>query len=266
MYAYANGNAQRLLVWVITQVRAWVWMSLASVPRLGVQKMTRSTHPADDGRLPVFPLRVHRIEPGTRVIVRMLSTRYYGLFTHWDRRRSVYCPGEGCQSALHRGPRYWKGYAAAEVWQQESVLWTPVCLEISEHLELDFRDIYERGQVWELWRMPQTGRHRTPVQGAFLEERPPDSFPAAHDLVPCLKHLYHVERIDLDQKNPLPQRTMVRPSQGQAPSVPIRGKEEPSEITAEERQRVRDMLRGRRGKGAELADTNGNNAEKGGQP
>jgi hypothetical protein len=170
-------------------------------------------------RLPIYPLRVARIEPGQREIARMLSERYFGLMTHWARGRSVYCDPTDCCPAVHRTPRYWKGYAAAELWNQQAAKWFPVCLEITEHLELDFRRAYARGQVWELVRGAQTGKKKTPVAGYLLEECDEKKWPAAFDLVPVLRHLYHVERLSLDAKNPLPDRVYVSASDGDAPKI-----------------------------------------------
>ena len=41
-----------------------------------------------------------------------------------------------------------KGYAHAEIYSRAIKAWNPVVLEITEHLELDLRGQYARGQVW----------------------------------------------------------------------------------------------------------------------
>jgi hypothetical protein len=205
----------------------------------------RSTLPGDDGRLPVYPLRVFGVKAGQRVIVRLLSNRMYGAMTHWTKQGTVLCPGSGCEPAVHRGRQIWKGYTSAEVYDQQQGLWNPVCLEVTEHCELDLRDLYQRGQVWEIFRLPDHGKKHQPTQAVWLEERDVKTFPHEHDLVPCLLHLFHVAKLPTSVPNPLPPRTMVRSSVGEAPSAMVRQKEEPNAMTAEERERVKAMLRDR---------------------
>ena len=170
-------------------------------------------------RLPVYPLRVLRIEPGLNFHVRTLSLMYGGVFTHFVRGRSHLCQGETCRADFHREQRIWKGYASVEVYDQRVNRWAPFVLEITEALELDLRGIYTRGQVWEIWREAQTGRKATPVLAKLTEERDEKTFPAAFDYVPVLKHLYHVERIGLDAVNPLPPRIILPTSEGDAPEA-----------------------------------------------
>lgn len=164
-------------------------------------------------------LRVFRVEPGTTCIARTLSDQYGGLFTHYVRGRSHLCIGEDCQPLIHKTDRYWKGYAAVEIWEQARRVWTPWCLEITEHLELDLRGLFRRGQVWEFWRDGQTGKKATACQAKLLEERDPEKFPKAFDFVPVLKHLYHVPAINLQAKNPLPPRVIVEESEGDGPAI-----------------------------------------------
>ena len=98
-------------------------------------------------------VRVHRIDGNTSQFVRMLSTDYKGLFTHYYQKRSHYCVGETCRIPTHASDRVWKGYVPAELLLQgKRPVWVPICLEISENLELDFRGVYERGQLWELFK------------------------------------------------------------------------------------------------------------------
>lgn len=164
-----------------------------------------------------YRLRVFRVEPGVTVVARTLSIEVGGLFTHFAQARSWYCPPEGCQRPWHKLGRFWKGYAAVELYDGVKGLWAPSVLEVTENLELDLRGIYRRGQLWELSRLPQTTRRKLPVQGRLLEERNPADFPPAFDIVPVLKHLFHADAIDLSARNPLPPRTVVTYSQGEPP-------------------------------------------------
>lgn len=178
-------------------------------------------HANDDGEIvqETNALRVYRVNPGDVVHLRTLSDGYGGLFTHFFKNRSYYCSGPDCNSMYHKMPRIWKGYSAVEIYSVEKKKWRPFVLEISEHLELDFRGIYKRGQVWELYRTLQTGKKATPVQGKLHEERGPSSVPAAFDIRPVLLHLYHCMAVSLDAKNPMPPRTFLADSDGDAPKV-----------------------------------------------
>src|SRR5881394_1208393 len=82
------------------------------------------------------PLRVFRVEPGTSWHVLVLSREVGGIMTHWYKGRSRFCPPDGtCEPQQHKSPRFWKGYAAAQVWDAAHSLWQPVVLEVSESLE-----------------------------------------------------------------------------------------------------------------------------------
>lgn len=176
---------------------------------------------ADGARTP--RLRVFRIDPGTQWYVRVLSPEYGGLFYHWVGRgkygRSHYCQGPDCSPTLHKGRRYWKGYAAVEVWVEAESHWVPTVLEITEHLELDLRGRWKRGQTWILSRAEETAGKPAPVVGQLSEENPPGSVPPSFDVKPALQMLYHEERIHLGEPNPLPARQYVSPTAGPRPKA-----------------------------------------------
>lgn len=195
------------------------------------------------GGLPSFPLRVTGIEPGGHQIARLLSPRYGGLFYHWNRGRSVYCTGNDCPAHVHKLPRCWKGYCAVELYRQNDAMWVPTVLEVSEHLELDFRHVYKRGQIWQIWRDKPSKKRNEPVQGRLTEECDPDHVPPPFSIVECLLHLYHVEVIDLSAKNPLPDRVIVKPSPAEQLPACLRQQHQEHEETADEMARKRQMLR-----------------------
>lgn len=167
----------------------------------------------------VVALRVFRVEPGQNVFIRVLSESYCGLLTHFSKGRSVYCKGSECPATVHNVDPTWKGYAAVEIHRPGTQVWVPWVLEITEHLELDMRGIFARGQVWELWAEKQTDKRRPPVQGKLAERRDPLRFPAAFDIVPVIQCLYHNTRLDLQKKNPLPPRVIVSESTDDAPVI-----------------------------------------------
>jgi hypothetical protein len=171
-------------------------------------------------RLPTHRLRVFRVCPGVQVIARTLSPSYKGCFTHWSRKKSILCLGSECNPADHKTQKLWKGYALVELYDQVAAHWLPTVLEISEHLELDLRGKYKRGQVWEFSREKEQGKKVTPVMGRLLEQRDPDTFPREFSFVSVLQHLYHAETIDLSCHNPLPDRILVTHSEGAPPPQP----------------------------------------------
>ena len=188
---------------------------------------------------PSFALRVFRVSAGETAILRMVSAGYSGLFTHWVRGRSIYCPGDSCSTATHRAGRIWKGYLFAEQWINPSKLWAPVVLEISEHLELDFRHIYARGQIWELSRKEMFGGNKFPSSGKSWRNGTHHNFRRKSIFCLFLRNMYHEAALICGEKNPLPPRTIVTCSQGDAPEV-LREKTS-SEMDAEKRSA---MLRG----------------------
>lgn len=173
----------------------------------------------------VAALRVFRVAPGQTVYARTLSPMYGGLLTHWMRNRSYYCAGENCNPVVHKAPTVWKGYAAVQLWDESAKKWQPVVFEISESLELDVRGIWARGQVWEFFRLPQTGRKATPIEGKLMEELDPEDFSDPFDIMPPIKCIYHYHFIDLKVKNPLPARVYVEGVNAPPPSI-LQAKEE----------------------------------------
>lgn len=183
--------------------------------------MHTSTSLAGNDRLPIYPLEVFRIKPGESWFVKMLGERQpiRGCFTHWMGRFSVYCPGTGCEPNAHKRERIWKGYTACEVWYPEPPgFWRPYVLEVTEHAELEMRHKYQRGQVWELSCAPATKTKHFPVVARLSEEI--TNVPADFETVLCLLRFYHRTdgKIDLSNKNPLPDRVFVTANPGNPPS------------------------------------------------
>jgi hypothetical protein len=163
-------------------------------------------------------LRVFRVEPGTVWWIRTLSDHYGGIITHWHRGRSHYCVGKECNPIMHRGDKIWKGYAPVEIFLEDRKKWFPFVLEISEHLELDFRGIYRRGQIWELFRSADDGKKKLGCEAILHETCDLKTLPPAFDFTAPVKSLYHTFELDLTVRNPLPPRIIVQESDGEAPS------------------------------------------------
>ena len=166
----------------------------------------------------VSRLAVLRIDPGQKVHVRSLSDGYGGLLTHF-RGRSIYCEGEAdCRLCRTHPDTCWKGYFAGEAWDTRRGWWLPVVMELTESCELDLRYRFSRGQVWLFSRAAQTGKKKTPVSAALIEELDPESLPASFEVYAVLRTLYHVRNISLTTPNPLPDRVMVEPTAGPGPA------------------------------------------------
>jgi hypothetical protein len=177
-------------------------------------------HPINGNEQPsiVLPLRVYRVQAGTTVMLRTLANSYKGLFLHFHNKRSHLCRGEQCPREIHQVPPTWKGYTPVELFEPSKAKWLPAVLEVTEHLDLDFRHLFKRGQIWEIFRDSVGKRKGTPVCGKLLEERDGKTFPAAFDVVKVLLTMYHVQQIRLDQDNPMPDRSLVTYSEGDAPA------------------------------------------------
>ena len=206
---------------------------------------------------PPYVLRVFRVEAGQAHIVRTCSPHYSGLFTHWTRGRSVYCIGADCPSPMHRAGKIWKGYVYSELWLIKEKLWAPIVLEISEHLELDFRHLYARGQLWEIFRGANVRGKQTPVQGKLLEEHDPEKFPPGRDCLPVLRYLYHCDSLVLGEKNPLPDRVIVSYAEGNAPSCFQDGGSGQPEWDQETWEKLRARMKAKKSPSAQKAETNG---------
>lgn len=167
---------------------------------------------------PAVALRIFRVEPGQVVHMRTLSPAYSGLMIHYQ-KRSLYCPGEAhCPPAMHKCGLSWKGYAAVELYDKNPKLWVPFVLEITEALELDFRDVWKRGQVWKLWREAQDSKKPTPIQGKLQETLDGERLRPEFDILPPLYHLYHTTSVQLGWSNPMPPRTFLEAIAGDAPA------------------------------------------------
>lgn len=176
-------------------------------------------------------VRVLRLGEGLTETLRTLAASYRGLLTHWHKGRSYYCPGaELCN--YHRLPTVWKGYTPIEVWKAIDCCWYPWVLEISENLDLDMKPRFDRGQVWEIERTVRKKKGcGAPVKGRLLEERDQAHFPEPFAMSAILRTLYNWKDIRLDQDNPLPPRTLVRPTRATSSAVapvPTRPADAPS--------------------------------------
>lgn len=187
------------------------------------------TAPRSDGKT-VVAVNLFRIDYSSNETLRFLSPAYYGLGTHYDRRGSVLCLGDGCPPTLHREKRIWKGYAAAEVYVEKAGLWYPVVFEMTENLELDLRGIYARGQVWLLTRGPRRKDHPAPVAGRLLDPLPGVEARPEFSIWPVLQRIYHSREFPESIDNPLPPKQQLEATNGyHPPNAKIDASQNPEE-------------------------------------
>jgi hypothetical protein len=169
-------------------------------------------------------LRVERVHDGQTMIVRTLSDTYGGLLTHGSfvkgKWQSTYCDPGSCCVGRVRDKRFWYGYAACQWWKEDCRKWFPIVLEITEALELDLRDVYKRGQIWELFRPAKQKNKQLPTTGRLVRQDEPETLPAGFDVRAALYSVYHVFNIPLDVPNPHPKRVLLEPVADEPPQLP----------------------------------------------
>lgn len=190
----------------------------------------------------LLPVRVIEIAEGGAVFFRGLSACYRGLLTHFIKGQGTqYCRKELCPAPWHKERLIWKGYLSGETHNFSAERWEPGVLELTESLELDFRGIYCRGQVWEIKRGIKVGRTNPPLVGRLHEQLNEKNLPPAFDYMPVLHHLYRVAPLDLTAKNPLPPRMLIAYSKDAAPTGT--GKVPEKELTQQQRIDLAERMR-----------------------
>jgi len=223
--------------------------------------MDRGTSLPHNPRLPLYPLRLLRLEDGETVEVwithHVEGGRIKGLFVrHLDRQSNIISPEEAKERVRGR-PGVWKGYLSGLVWKAPEKRWVPVVVEVTERCEQDFRGKVARGQVWTLSKAPYQKGKNQPLRARFLESRPEVDTPPALDVVPKLRNdIFRQDHIPLTSDNPLPDLVVVVPVEGAAPGdfTPARPQERErprvklSERFSEQPHAIADVLHTLNGK------------------
>lgn len=192
---------------------------------------------------PTYRLELFRVGAGVSIFVRTLSPVLLGCLTHWIAGQSEYCRGDGlCRHDWHKTKQFWKGFIAAEIYDQGGDLWLPTVLEITERCEQDMRLAYRRGQVWRLSKEKGDKKHKMPLTAKLLEEINPETIPVAFDMRPVLLSIFHVPEIEIDVPNPLPPLVMVKPTPANRAGATI-SVEGGSEPTPERLPRMVDLAK-----------------------
>jgi len=167
--------------------------------------------PSDPSHEQPVAVRIERVPKGGSMNVRALSPHYAGLFTHWNprKKKGEYCAGDDCPLPMHKTPRTWHGYFAAQLYDAGRQRWSPCVFELTEHAELDLRGRYRRGQVWRFDRPATKGDKAAPVTATLLGSYPDTVVPVAFDLRNVLRYVFHVSDLNMGHANPLPPRVLV---------------------------------------------------------
>lgn len=183
-----------------------------------------TSYEGDEGRLPVHPVRVLRLDPGQEFFVRTLGATIGGVNTHRVKGFSEYCLGpKSCPPIMHGTKVFWKGYFACDVWMPEKKLYRPHVCEFTESAELDIRGFYCRGLMLRVWKRPAKAREKPPLQVEIIELLEEEQVPGEFDIVPVLRIMYHVQEIRLDVKNHCPDRVVLEDASGAPPKTDKEG-------------------------------------------
>lgn len=157
-------------------------------------------------------VRLLRCETGQTFTVRFLEHTYGGMFTHYS-GRSVRCWGIGqCEGCRKKNRRLWKGYIAVEEYKPATRDWWPAVLELTEHLELQFRHMDLRGQVWRIYRKKPKTKKPTPIEASKIGQLDTTLLREPFDVRIVLQWLYGPGEFRLDDPNPLPPKLYLMPS------------------------------------------------------
>lgn len=190
-------------------------------------------------------VEVFRCKEGEQHFIRTLSASYGGLYVHWVRGRSIYCPGERCNCQHKKSQRLWKGYAAVERWILVHKAWIPAVLEITHNLEHCLQGKWERGQVWEISRrMHDSEKEAYPVVGKLMPKEEIKNLPPAFDWALVMQRKFDVlEPLERHHKNPMPKPQVAVISTDPGPSV-LKEEGPQAPPTQEHFQAIRDRARG----------------------
>jgi hypothetical protein len=186
---------------------------------------------------------IHGIADDSTEIVRILACpRDFigGLFVHYRGKTSKYCHSR-CPPDLHKIPRQWYGYLAAERYHQPDRVWYPIVLEVTENAEMEMRGVAARGQVWVFSRGPRVDHKHAPVVAVLTEQLDTSILPPAFNVLPVLHRRYRSDEIDLSVRNPMPSKVTMPVSQGPVPEV-LRGLADGAQVSAEDMEAWRAKL------------------------
>lgn len=127
---------------------------------------------------------------------------------HYDKRGNLPCigPKRACKHCGRLPDRF---YAYASVlWQDDRTgKADPWVIQLTACMEETLRPIPDlRGQVWCLQRVSEL--KTAELIGHFLEQRAPDTLPAAFGVIPVLQRVFQTTDLVIPNKNPFPDRVI----------------------------------------------------------
>jgi len=169
----------------------------------------------DDSHVPRPPsanrrLAILRIaEQTTQEVIILANGPVMGMLTHYHKPESWQCHGKDCKACTSGDKRVWKGYHPVLQLDRAGHCYVPAVLEVTEALELDFRDRLFRGGEWTISRGKSTKTKRAAVLATQLGQRQLPADCLSFDCHAAVHVIYHDWTIRLEQTSPLPARLMV---------------------------------------------------------
>lgn len=168
-----------------------------------------SSLPHASGSAQLHVVRIENVDVDVVRQVRVVSRHYGGIGTHYFKGRSRYCRPDACPSDRHKTEWYFRAYFSAEWFCNVRKLWIPCVWEMTEQGELDVRDVFARGQVWEWTRKTVSPKRRPPQSGRLLGSYPEAALPEEWDYRGVVLRAYHEQRMEFNVRNPMPPRVQL---------------------------------------------------------
>jgi len=202
--------------------------------------------PPRPGSAPTPPLRLRiwHVPDEGGVTVRFLANPL-GILTHGPKLRFP-CPGmKHCRECSAGKRAVWKGFAACEVWIEESVgcAWLPAVLEVSDRLAEYLGSAPLRGLVWYCYRQLCEAKFRE-VAGHQVDVLSPSALQPAFDVTAVVMRAYGTHHIEWGRQPPLKPRPFIRPVTDEyIPPTASAGMESPEAKHARELEEQANILR-----------------------
>lgn len=180
------------------------------------------------------PLLVQSVYKKGIILIRFLGAPS-GILLHRRKDKTVPCPGEAtCPD--HDLPK-WKGYAAAQRWDQTTNRWIPVVFELTEGAVSCTGTEDLRGQCWEFQRQ-KTSYASQEVVGQLRARYDSALLPPPFDIVPVVERLYKTRRIEWGVNPELYSRPTAETSED-APPIKAPAEKRPAVVTPEELEKIK---------------------------
>jgi hypothetical protein len=161
--------------------------------------MSPNDQQADTPRARGVEIVVTRIPKDGAIRVRFLEDPH-GTHLHYMGKLFKPCLGDECDTAIHRRPIDWRGFAAVQMLQTSPTpAWVPTVLEITDRLRLYLGEETLRGTIWNLWRRTNQ-RQRQEFYGEKIDDIHPSLIPPAFKTRRAVERMYKVSPMLWDLK------------------------------------------------------------------